>query len=139
MSNNPDIVKAGSSRVWTIEGGPGPSHAPIYQGCMRVGDTSYGFGDITKIECPDPARYGQFIEVARSQGEKARPTFSLQARYQFELSELLRLARKRCPLEVHINLGQCEDPQNYNTGWEKIRVYPDSIFTSWADENAGAL
>ena len=139
MANSPNVVKAGSSRVWTIEGGPGPTRAPSYQGCMRIGDTSYGFGDITKIECPDPARYGQFVEVARAQGEKARPTFSIQARYQFQLSELLRIARKRCGLEVHVNLGECEDPQNYNAGWEKIRVYPDSIFTSWADENAGAL
>jgi photosystem II stability/assembly factor-like uncharacterized protein len=139
MMSPSDVTTSGLSRVWITENGAGPFNAPAYQGCMKIGDATWSLGDITKVECPDPNRYGSFIEAASIPGQVERPTFSIMGRYPMELSEMLRLSRKRCPLDVQRHMGKCRTPQDFNEGWEKVVVYPGARLTSWADENAGAI
>jgi len=137
MAKNP--IHAGSARIWVIEGGVGPNRSPTYMGRAAIGTSSFNFGEATKVEEPDPTAYDQFIEVDSIAGAQERPTTSIRTRYSSDLSDLLRLARKKCRLDLHVHLGKCRDPQDFNGGWEKIRVYPDGKISTWADENSSAM
>jgi len=45
-------LQSAYSRVFIIDGGARPDHAPEFMSCMRAGSPDWGFGDITNIECP---------------------------------------------------------------------------------------
>ena len=137
MSN--EITVAGESRVWLVKFGAAPGRSFEYQGCMKIGDTSWPQGDITRIECPDPDRYNEFVEVASVQGAQERATSQLMGRYPRDLSTLLELTRRRCRFDVHVHVGKCKNPQDFTSGWDKIKVYRDARVSEWGDENAGAL
>jgi len=134
-----EITVAGESRVWVAEEGAGPGNVFTYQGCMKIGDTSWPQGDLTRIECPSPDRYNEFVEVAAVQGAQERVSTQLMGRYPRDLSTLLELTRRRCRFDVHVHVGRCKDPQDFVTGWDKIKVYRDARVTEWSDENAGAI
>jgi hypothetical protein len=135
-----EIMKAGESRVWLFPDGVGPGRDKIFLGCGRIGDPSFNFGDMTRVEGPDPNRYNEFVELGSFQGSKERPTGSVIGRYsRKDLSELLRIGRRRCNSAVQAHVGKCRNPQDFNGGWEKIVNYPKARYTSWSAENFGAL
>ena len=134
-----DIVRSDFLRVWTIEGGAAPGNSPVYQGCFKPGDFTQSFGDVTRIECPDPDQYGAFVEVGEVPGQVERPTMTLMGRYPMDVSDLLRLARKGCRIDVHVHVGKCRDPRDFNGGWEKKVIFPASRITNYGTENFGAL
>jgi len=135
-----EVMKAGESRVWLFPDGVGPGKEKLFLGCARLGDPSYNFGDMTRIECPDENRYNEFVEVGSFQGTKERPTASIIARFDRKaISELLKAGRKRCRVDVQGHIGKCRNPQDFNAGWEKIVDFRDARFTSWTGENFGAL
>lgn len=128
---------SGQSRVFLIEGQAGPSATPSYESCMAAGAPTQSFGDITKIECPDPQRFGRYIDIGEFRGTVERPTMTIMGRYARDLrSELLRLARAGCALDIPITLGgECKDPSVFNTGWEKIIYLNAAILTNWSPDN----
>lgn len=132
-------AKAGDSRVWIIEDGPGPENAATYMGLWKIGDTSWNLGDVTDIKAPSSRAYNRFDKIGSYQGEEERVTTQIMGRYLADLSDLLRIARKRCPLMVQVYVGKCRTPTDYAYGWQKIKVYPDARISTWSDENAGAL
>ena len=134
-----EVTLAGDSRVWLFEDGFGPGKSEEYQGLMKLGDPTFNFGDITRVEAPDPNRYNAFRQVAAVQGGRENPTLSLMGRYPADVSKLLQLGRRGCQFGVHAHLGKCKDPQNFEEGWEKILVFPGSRETSYSGENFGAL
>src|SRR3990170_2745956 len=134
-----EITVAGESRVWLAEFGAGPGHAFVYQGCMKIGDTSWPQGDITRIECPSPDRRNEFVEVAAVQGAQERVSTELMGRYPRDISTLLELTRRRCRFDIQVHVGRCKSPQDYLGGWDKIKVYREATVTEWSDENAGAI
>lgn len=135
-----DIVQSGYSRPWLIKGGAGPAGELVYLACAKAGDPSWGQGDVTKIECPDPDQRDAFIEVAEIQGAQERVTTSLMMRYGFDASLLLDMIRSRCGFDFQVHIGKCTNPREYGpTGWQKIQVYPLSRFTSYSLENLGAI
>jgi hypothetical protein len=102
------VAKTANTRVFLIEGGARPDHAPSYKSCLRMMAVSQGFGDIERIECPDPFNYGKFIEKAQIKGATERPTTSLEGRYPHDmLSDLMKLARKGCAFDVQLHTGAC--------------------------------
>lgn len=118
------------SRVFLIEGGARPDHAPAYKSCMAVGAVSRSYGDITRIECPDPQNYGKFIEIGTIRGSTERATTSLMGRYASDLrSDLVRLAEKGCKVDIHVHFGACKDPSNF-TKFDKAVVLPDADITT---------
>lgn len=135
----PEIDLSGYSRVWLIENMAAPGHTPQYQGLMKIGDPSWGRGDVTRVEIPSDENYDEFEEAAEVKGETERPTFSLMGRYPMQLSTLLRLTRQGCPMDVQAHLGKCTNPKDFNGGWEKVAVYERSRITNYAIENFGAL
>lgn len=134
-----DKAKAGESRVWFFPDGVGPGREKIYMGCYRIGDPTFNFGDMTRIECPDPERYNEFVEEDSFQGTKERPTSNIMGRFDREsISEILKAGRKRCRVDVHALFGRCTNPQDY-TQWDQIFVHNAARITSWTAENFGAL
>ncbi len=139
MSDTLEITKTGNSRVFLIEGRAAPNHVPAYKSCLRAGALSQGFGDIERIECPDPHNYGKFIEMGEIRGATERPTTSLEGRYPLNSkSDLLRLARQGCAMDVQIHFGSCTDPSVFNK-FEKILVFENATITNYTTEDLGAL
>ena len=100
---------------------------------------SQDFGDITKIECPDPDRFGQFIEIGQVRGEISRLTLDLVGRYpQDERSELGRLGQKRCSFDAHVIFGACTNPSDANSFQKRI-ILKNSAITSYSTDDLGAL
>jgi hypothetical protein len=132
-------ILTGNSRVFLIEGRARADHRPSYQSCMRMSGVSQGFGDIERHECPDPNEYGKFIEIARTRGATERPTTSLEGRYAMDLrSELMRLARKGCAIDVQLHFGRCTDPSDSNV-FQKAIVLEGAQITNFGTDDLGAL
>jgi len=135
-----DPTTTGLSRIFLIDGRARGDHQPSYESCIRLGAPAWGQGDITKIECPDPARYGAFIEIGVIQAGVDRVTTTLEGRYfRDQLSTLLDLARKRCALDVQAHFGACEIPYQFNTGFTKILIFEDAYFTNYSTDDMGTL
>jgi len=133
------IAKTANTRVFLIEGGARPDHTPSYKSCLRMMAVSQGFGDIERIECPDPYKYGGFVEKAQIKGATERPTTSLEGRYpQDMLSDLMRLARKGCSFDVQLHTGLCQDPSSFNE-YDKVLILEGASLTNYATEDLGAL
>jgi len=61
------------------------------------------------------------------------------ARFKRDLSDLLRMARKGCRVDLQVLVGACGNPQDYADGWEKIVIFRDGSLTNISGENMGAL
>lgn len=132
-------AKTGFSRVFLLEGRAGPTHRPDFQSNVKAGALSRGYGDIEKIEAPDPTKFDSFVQIGEIKGANERPTFSLMGRYALELkSEFMRMATAGCAFDVHINFGQCHDPREHNTFTKKI-VIENAFATSYDVTDLGAL
>jgi len=127
------------SRIFIIEGGARADHEPDFKSCLRAGTLDQAFGDVERIECPDPDQYGQAVEIGEVQGAVERPTTSLVGRYPADTeSDILRLARARCNNDVQIHFGRCTDPKIFNT-FTKAIVFEDGRITNYSTEDLGAL
>lgn len=127
------------TRIFLIDGGARPDHKPEYEACMRMQGLSQGFGDIERIECPDPFNWGKFVEVAQIRGATERPTTTLEGRYFIDaLSTLMDLARKGCSFDVQLHMGECTDPSSFNT-FKKSVVLESAQLVNYATDELGAL
>jgi len=132
-------AKTGFSRVFLIEGRARGDHEPAYKSCLMADSVSQAFGEPERIECPDPDRYGNFIEVGAIEGAIERGSTTLTGRYASDLaSDLLRLAKKRCDVDVQIHLGACTDPRAFNV-FTKALILEKARLTNWESESLGAL
>lgn len=134
------ISKSSDIRVWFIEDRANPANTPTYQGLMKFNDPSQSLGDVEKIEAPDPNAAGRFIEIDSIQGAEERVAFGIMGRYpRSVVSDMKRLAEKRCFLDIQAHLGRCRDPQDYNGGWEKVIFFESTKLTNYSIENFGAI
>lgn len=132
-------VKNTQSRVFVIEGRARGDHRPDYESSLRMTGVSQDFGDITRIESPDPYNYGKFEEIGSTRGETGRPTAGLEGRYAMELkSALMKLATDGCAVDVQLHFGRCTDPSDFNT-FEKALVLEQAYLTNFSTEDLGAL
>lgn len=132
-------AQTGLSRVFLIEGRARPDHEPVYKSCMRMQGVSQSFGDVTKIECPHPTIYDEFVEIGSIRGADERATATLEGRYALDLaSDLLRLARNKCPADVQVHFGDCEDPSDFND-FKKALILEDAVLTAWNSDDLGSF
>jgi photosystem II stability/assembly factor-like uncharacterized protein len=132
-------AKNAYSRVFLIKRRARGDHAPSFQSCLIAGSVEQAFGDIERIECPDPDEYGGFIEVGTIRGAEERPTTSLTGRYASDIaSELLQLAKIKCASDVQIHFGSCEDPSDFNN-FSKAIVLEEAFLTNVSTEELGAI
>jgi hypothetical protein len=122
-----------------MEDGAGPGVTPEYMGVWKGGSLSWDFGTEEKIEIPDDSAYGAFQEVASLPGTEGKPSMTLTARYSQNLSDMLRLARRRCYHDFQVHVGSCEDLQDFDGGWQKIVVLEHGAITNYGTEDLGAL
>jgi len=132
-------AKTANSRVFVIEGRARGDHRPNYESCLRMMGVSQGFGDIERIENPDPYKYDSFEEIGEVRGATERATTSLEGRYAMSLkSTLLELARQGCAVDIQLHLGRCTDPSDFNT-FEKALVLEKAALTNFSTDELGAL
>lgn len=137
MSTTPILTS--QSRVFLIEGRASPTHKPSYESCMRMTGISQGFGDIEKVECPDPYRYGAFIEVAQIRGANERVTTTIEGRFMLDIkSALLTLANKGCASDIQLHVGKCQDASVFET-FSKAIILEDAYLTNYGTDDLGAL
>ena len=127
------------SRVFIIEGGACQDHEPEYLSCAAAGAFDQSLGDIERVECPDPNRYGEYIEVASIRGADDRATSDIVSRYPIDReSQLGRIAKKRCTLDVQVHFGVCQDPKEFNDA-EKVLVWENVDITSFGLNEVGSM
>lgn len=133
------LQKSSQSRLFLIEDRAGPGNAPDYAELGRSLGVSWPQGDLTPIRIPDPNAYGKFVTVEIQRGQEGLPTLSIEQRMSRDISELLRMIRKGCAFDVQLHIGACEDPRDFNGGWEKIQVLEGALATSYDTSEIGAL
>lgn len=134
-----NLQKSSQTRLFLIEDRANPDNAPLYESLARALGLTWSQGDITPIRVPDPEQYGKFITVDSIRGQQGLPTISIENRLTRDLSTLLSLVRKGCAFDVQLHAGACEDPRDFNGGWEKIYVLEDAVATSYDTNELGAL
>lgn len=137
MADKP--LKTGYTRTFIIAGRARADHQPEYFSTLKMGGVSQSFGDVTKIEIPDPNEYGKYIQADSIRGAVERATFTLVGRFAAAVkSRLIQLAREACPVDVQLHVGECTDPSAFNT-FTKAVIFEDSIITNHSTDDLGAL
>lgn len=136
------IVVSGQTRVWIVEGGASPFVDPTYEGLMKLNDPSWNLGSVTAIRKPDPNNFNKFVEAGKVRGAADRVSLGVTGHYPEQQSDLLRLARLTCRIDVQSHIGACRrgaNPQDYLAGWSKIVVFRDAEINTYAQSGAGAM
>jgi hypothetical protein len=136
-----DFIPAttGLSRVFLQEGRAGPDNPFEYMSTLRAMSLTKPMGDVTKIEVPHPTRPGQYVRIGQFQTGDERATITLEGRFALDLrSRLMRLAKTRCPVDVQLHFGDCEDLSDPKA-WKKILFLEEAILTSYGTEDLGSL
>lgn len=133
------LQKASQSRVWTITDRAAPNHPPVYQDLARATPVSQGLGAITPIRTPSRTQYGQFDTIDKIKGQADLPGMGLEFRMTRAISEILKIVRKGCPIDVQVHIGACKDPTDFDLGWEKIHVLEDADPQNYSTGDLGAF
>lgn len=134
-----DPLKTGFTRVFMIEGRARGDREPSYESSTRMMGVDYAFGDVEDIKVPDPDNYDKFLVVGQVRGEEERPSTSLQGRYAVDVrSELLRLAKIGCSVDVQLHMGACTTPSIFNE-FSKAIVLEDVLISNYGTDELGAL
>src|SRR5690606_8743391 len=74
-------------------------------------------------------------------GTRGLPTLPITFRMQRTLSEMLRIARKGCEVDVQVHIGTCKNPSDFNGGWSdgKVLVLSKAHPTNYGTDQIGAL
>lgn len=135
----PRLQKNSQTRLFLIEDRANPARKPAYQALARALGLTWPQGAVTPIRIPDPAQYGRYISIDKIKAPQDLPTISIEAHMVRELSDLLALVRKGCDLDIQLHAGLCEDPRDFNAGWEKIYVLEGASPTSYDTGELGNL
>jgi len=136
---NYEPLRSKYTRMWIIPNRAGPENRPQYQAIMRATEFTWPQGDVELIKIPDPSAYGKFITIGKTKGETGSPTISIQARYRKELSDLMDMLRNGCDADLQLHIGTCKNPQDFNSGFDKILVLEAAQMTDYRLSDLGAL
>ena len=129
----------GFSRVWLIEGRARGDHAPSYQTSARMGGVTWAQGAVTPVKEPSSKQFDQFVEVAKVKGASERPSTSIVRHFPMDVvSEILRMVRKGCSIDLQVHWGDCTDPTVANK-YKKVMVFEDVSFTNYSTDDLGAM
>jgi len=134
-----DIQRTPYSRVFLIEDRAGPANVPDYMGLSRAMAFTWPQGDITPVRIPSESNYGQFKVIDQILGAQGLPQLPIQTRYTRDLSDLLRIIRKGCPVDIQVHMGACQDVRDFNGGWDKILVLEEARASQYGTTELGAL
>jgi len=100
-----------------------------------MGGHTETFGDITPIYCPDPDEYDAFEVVDEVKGEEGLPTVSWVAKFGKENT----LLSVRCPFDLQAHYGKCQDPTDFDGGWDKILAFERARLTGRSSDELTAF
>jgi hypothetical protein len=127
------------SRIFLIEGRARADHEPDYQSCAFAGSPDWPQGDVTPIRCPSPDQFRATERIGQTFAPADDVTNSFTSHYPLDvLSTFLTLARRRCQLDIQVNLGDCTDPSQFNS-FRKKQVYEEAFITSYGSDDLGAF
>lgn len=134
-----EILRTPLSRVFMIEDGAGPNSTPEYLGFARATTAAQNLGDVTLIRQPSVDQYDRFEVIDRIKGQADPPTLTIEDRYQTILSTLLRIANKGCAVDIHTHFGRCQNPEDFDGGWDKQLILESAEPTNWETTELGAM
>ena len=113
--------------------------SPEFFECMAIDSLAQDRGDITKIECPSPTKYGEFQEVYSFSGELSRVTTTVTTYMsRVSLSDFFKLFLDDCPFDMHVHFGECQNPTDF-TQFDSALIFEDVRATSWGTDPLIAL
>lgn len=139
MANEGQIMLGGFSRVFSIDGQAGPNNVPFYHAWAAAGGVEQPVGDVTRVEVPSEVEYGAFDTVGEYRGAAENATITITLQDRMSASEVLDYARRKCAFDLQIHQGTCKDVRDYDSGWDKIRVFEYAYATSYSTSDLGAL
>lgn len=139
VAENP-VQLTSHSRVWIIEDGASPANSPRYEGRARATGLSFDAGAISPIRMPKSTRYGEFENVGFLRAQPDLPGVTIENRIDpAVIDRLLTFVRKRCPIDIHLHFGECENPQDFNGGWTTKRIIEDANPSTYTGGDFGAF
>lgn len=134
-----EILRTPLSRVFMIEDGAGPNSTPEYLGFARATTAEQNLGDVTLVRQPAVDQYDRFTVIDRIKGQPDPPTITIEDRYQTILSTLLAIANKGCAVDIHTHFGRCQNPEDFDGGWDKQLILESAEPTNWGTTELGAM
>lgn len=134
-----EVLRTPFTRVFLTEDGASPNNPPRYLGVGRAGGLDWGQGTITPIRKPSPNAYGQFDTIDTARGAPDLPSLSIEARVGLTISDLLRVVKKGCAIDVQVHAGQCRQPDDFDGGFEIAWVLEGAIPSNYSTTELGAL
>lgn len=127
------------SRLFLIDGRASPALTPIYRGLSKAGALDWPQGDVTLVRRPG-AKYGSFQVIGQVVGEQGVPSLPITTLFNSQgASRMLALTRRGCNFDVQVHLGECQDPRDFNRGWDKVLLLESARVTSYGLGETGAL
>lgn len=134
------MQSTGYSRLFIQDGRASPALPPLYRGLSKVGAVSWSQGDVTLIRKPSGKQYGQFDVVGKILGEEGNPETTVTTLFNSKAaSKMLQLTRRGCDFDMQAHLGECQDPRDFNKGWDKILLFEAARITQYGLSEVGAL
>ncbi len=130
-----DLYQTGHGRVFLQLFGANPQNVMEYQGLARMSGFTKSEGDLTRVQGPSDLSYDEFEDLDEVRGEGSLPTTSMIGRFGL----VNPILTANCPFHVQVHYGKCQDPQDQNTGWDKILGYQRARFTQRAGDEQSAL
>jgi photosystem II stability/assembly factor-like uncharacterized protein len=132
-------LKRGNSRVFLIENQAGPTHVPIFLSFGMAGSFEQPLGDVSRIEVPSSNQYGQYSVAGEIPGAVENATLPITYQSQFAISRLWQVSKRRCPYDLQVHFGDCEDPSDFDKGWKLILAMERARSTTFKTDDLGSL
>jgi len=132
-----NLVRNSQIRAWFFPDGVSPDQLPVYKGRYTISDISKAFGDLTLVEEPSPDTYDSFEIVDVVQGAPSLVSVDLTGRMRLDDDFMQSLAG--CRLDIQAHMGNCENPQDYIGGWQRIVVLEGAYLTNYNMQNLSAM
>lgn len=116
----PRLVRNDRIRMWLMEGGAGPFVIPSYESVAKVGTPRLTRGTGTPVTNQSADILGEFDIIDETPPARTLPTLPLTSRFHYERSKFLRMYEVGCYADVQAHVGTCQDPKDFNGGWDKI-------------------
>ena len=129
------MFKTGQGRIFMQENGGGPGLAMAYMGRARMGGFTIPMGDITPVRVPSEVAYDQFVVDEVLRGDSALPTTSMVARFGY----VNPLMDATCPKHIQVHYGVCQDPKDFQRGWDIILDFDMAYTTQVEGSDLSAL
>lgn len=134
-----DVQRTPFSRVFLTEDGASPAHKPDYLGLARAGGVSFGQGNITPLRIPSRSQYDQFKIVDTILGAPDLPALTIEAYMAPVASDLMRIVNKRCAVDIQVHFGTCQNPEDFDGGWDVIKVLESARASNYSTSELGAI